>query len=132
MLFEWIPLPKDMSIKKRRYEMKRSRIILLFIIGIVFIGTLSFYHLERKHTFTITNEDKTVSEEQIQPVFGRVKVRSNLDGVVVFKDVETKEEYVIGYITHGMSETIQLEKGHWYTLEGRGTFILSPINVRIE
>ena len=38
----------------------------------------------------------------------------------------------IGYITHGMSETIQLEKGKWYSVEGAGELTIRPVNVRIE
>ena len=51
---------------------------------------------------------------------------------MVFTDVETGEEYVIGYITHGVSETIKLEKGKWYTVKGGGNLVLSPVNLRME
>lgn len=87
---------------------------------------------ENKHTFTITNADGTKNSEQIQPLFGTVKVSGDCDTSVVFTDVDTGEEYVIGYITTGLSETIKLEKGKWYYVKGNGNLVLSPVNVRIE
>lgn len=36
------------------------------------------------------------------------------------------------YYAHGMSETIQLEKGKWYSVEGAGELTIRPVNVRIE
>lgn len=42
--------------------------------------------------------------EQIQPLFGTVRVSGDSDTDVVFTDVETGEKYTIGYITHGMTE----------------------------
>ena len=46
--------------------------------------------------------------------------------------IESRKQYTIGYITHGMSETIQLEKGKWYSVEGAGELTIRPVNVRIE
>lgn len=51
---------------------------------------------------------------------------------VVFTDVITGEEYLVGYITSGVVESIKLEKGHWYTVKGKGILTISPVNVRIE
>ena len=91
-----------------------------------------YYFIQNKHTFTLANEEGTIKSEQIQPIFGTVKVRGDRDTNVVFTDVETGEEYVIGYITHGVSDTIKLEKGKWYTVAGNGTLVVRPVNVRIE
>ena len=46
--------------------------------------------------------------------------------------LKSRKQYTIGYITHGMSETIQLEKGKWYSVEGAGELTIRPVNVRIE
>ena len=49
-----------------------------------------------------------------------VKVSGDSDTDVVFTDTETGEQYIIGYITHGVTEKINLEKDKWYKVEGRG------------
>lgn len=73
-----------------------------------------------------------MKSEQIQPMFGTVKVSGDCDTDVVFTDIETGEEYVIDFITSGMSGKIKLQKGKWYTVEGRGNLTVSPVNVRVE
>ena len=74
----------------------------------------------------------SLTEEQIQPVFGVVRVSGDCDTDVVFTDVETGKTYTIGYITSGVSEKIKLEKGKWYTVAGGGNLVISPVNVRVE
>lgn len=64
--------------------------------------------------------------------FGDCKSSGDSDTDVVFTDVETGERYIIGYITHGVTEKIKLEKDRWYKVEGRGNLTVSPVNVRIE
>ena len=54
------------------------------------------------------------------------------DTDVIFTDIETGETYTVGYITSGVSEKIQLQKGKWYTVEGAGNITVSPVNIRIE
>lgn len=73
-----------------------------------------------------------IKSEQIQPLFGTVKVSGDCDTDVVFTDIETGERYVVGYITSGVSEKIKLEKGKWYTVAGGGNLVIGPVNVRIE
>lgn len=73
-----------------------------------------------------------IKSEQIQPLFGTVKVSGDCDTDVVFTDMETGEKYVVGYITSGVSEKIKLEKGKWYTVAGGGNLVISPVNVRVE
>lgn len=51
-----------------------------------------------------------VKNELIQPINNKIKVSGNADTDVIFTDIESRKQYTIGYITHGMSETIQLEK----------------------
>ena len=98
--------------------MKAKRIILC--VAVVFLaGILAYSAIQRKHNFTLSNEDGGVKAEQIQPVFGTVKVSGDMDTDVVFTDVETGEKYTIGYITHGMTEKIKLERGKWYSVAGR-------------
>ena len=66
-----------------------------------------------------------IKSEQIQPLFGTVKVSGDCDTDVVFTDM-------VGYITSGVSEKIKLEKGKWYTVAGGGNLVISPVNVRVE
>ena len=100
--------------------MKAKRIILC--VAVVFLaGILAYSAIQRKHTFTLSNEDGGVKAEQIQPLFGTVRVSGDSDTDVVFTDVETGEKYTIGYITHGMTEKIKLERGRWTVLRAAGT-----------
>ncbi len=110
----------------------RKKHLVLCAIVIFLIGIAVYFNIQNKHTFTLANAEGITKSEQVQPLFGTVKVRGDCDTDVVFTDVETGEEYVIGYITHGVSETIKLEKGKWYTVKGGGNLVLSPVNVRIE
>ena len=95
-------------------------------------GLLVYSAIQRKHTFTLSNEDGGVKAEQIQPVFGTVKVSGDIETDVVFTDDETGEKYTIGYITHGMTEKIKLERGKWYSVAGGCNLTVKPINVRFE
>ena len=70
--------------------------------------------------------------EQIQPVFGVVKVSGDCDTDVIFTDAETGETYTIGYISPGMSGKIKLQKGKWYRVDGVGNITIKPVNLRIE
>ena len=111
--------------------MKAKRIILC--AAIVFLaGILIYSAMQRKHTFTLSNGEGSVKAEQIQPLFGTVKVSGDKDTDVVFTDVETGEQYTIGYITHGVTEKINLEMGKWYRVEGGGNLTVKPVNVRVE
>ena len=88
--------------------------------------------IQKKHTFTLSNGEGTIKAEQIQPLWGTVKVRGDSDTDVVFTDTETGEQYIIGYITHGVTEKINLEKDKWYKVEGGGNLTLYPVNIRVE
>ena len=111
--------------------MKAKRIILC--VAVVFLaGILIYSAIQRKHTFTLSNGEGSVKAEQIQPLFGTVKVSGDKDTDVVFTDVETGEQYTIGYITHGVTEKINLEMGKWYRVEGGGNLTVKPVNVRVE
>lgn len=46
--------------------------------------------------------------------------------------IDSAKQYIIGYITHGMTEKIKLEKNKWYKVEGEGNLTMSPVNVRVE
>ena len=84
----------------------------LIITGINYNGYI------RTHTFTLSGG--VVKNEQIQPINNKIKVSGNTDTDVIFTDIESRKQYTIGYITHGMSETIQLEKGKRYSVERAG------------
>ena len=111
--------------------MKAKRFILC--AAVVFLAVILIYStMEKRHTFTLSNGEDGVKAEQIQPLFGTVKVSGDKDTDVVFTDVETGEKYTIGYITHGMTEKIKLERGRWYSVAGGGTLTVKPVNVRVE
>lgn len=114
--------------------MKKKWLILCFVVVLVLLVVIFGYiGIQKAHTFTLANQDgTTLQSEQIQPLFGTVKVSGDCDTDVVFTDVETGETYTVGYITPGMSDKIKLQKGRWYTVEGAGNLTLSPVNVRIE
>lgn len=99
-------------------------------LAILIIG-ISYNSYVKMHTFTLSGDDKMKSE-QIQPVNGSVKVTGTADTDVVFTDIESGETYVIGYITSGAGDTIELEQGKWYRVEGFGELTVRPVNVRIE
>ena len=100
-----------------------KKIILLVLI----VGSVLFYrYFENSNTITISGT------EEIQPILNTVKVSGDSDTSVIFTDVETNEQYMVGYITHGVTEKIKLKKGSWYKVEGRGKITLYPVKVRIE
>ncbi len=111
--------------------MNMKRLVLCAIAALM-IGFLICSGIRKNHTVTLSNGEGTMKAEQIQPLWGTVKVSGDSDTDVVFTDVETGEKYIIGYITHGVTEKITLEKDKWYTVEGSGNLTLSPVNVRIE
>ena len=110
--------------------MKAKRFVLC--VAAVFLAVILIYSaMQRKHTFTLSNDGGTMKAEQIQPLFGTVKVRGDSDTDVIFTDIETGEQYIIGYITHGVTEKIKLEKGRWYRVEGGGNLTVNSVNVRV-
>ena len=112
--------------------MKKKWIIpcIIAVFAIVIIVSVG---VQRTHTFTLAAEDGTaIKSEQIQPLFGAVRVSGDCDTNVVFTDIETGETYTIGYITHGLSEKIKLQKGRWYIVEGAGNLTIRPVNIRVE
>lgn len=112
--------------KKRLKRMIGVGIVVVFIVvGISYNGYI------RSHTFTLSGEE-VIKHEQIQPTSRKVKVNSNTDTKVIFTDVESGKKYTIGYVTPGAHETIQLERGKWYQVEGSGELTIRPINVRVE
>lgn len=111
--------------------MKAKRFILCVALAFL-AGLLAYSAIQKGHTFTLSNEEGGVKAEQIQPLFRTVRVSGDCDTDVVFTDVETGEKYTIGYITHGMTEKIRLERGRWYSVAGNGNLTVKPINVRVE
>ena len=91
-----------------------------------------YINIQRNHTFTLSDDEGTIKTEQIQPLWGTVKVSGDSDTDVVFTDIETGEQYIIGYITHGVTEKINLEKDKWYKVEGVGNLTLYPVSIRVE
>lgn len=119
-----------MTLPDERITMKIKRLaacaaVLLLALVLVCFG------VQKAHTFTLTNQTGTEKTEQIQPLWGTVRVSGDCDTDVVFTDVETGEQHIVGYITHGMSEKIKLKKGRWYTVQGAGNLTLCPVTVRV-
>ena len=109
---------------------RMKRMIGIAIPMALIITGISYNGYIRMHTFTLSGE--VVKNELIQPINNKIKVSGNADTDVIFTDIESRKQYTICYITHGMSETIQLEKGKWYSVEGAGELTIRPVNVRIE
>lgn len=105
----------------------KKKLPLIGLIVVLIIVISLFVGIQQTHTYTLSS-----TEEQIQPIFGTVKVISEHDTDVVFIDVETGEEYTVGYITKGVTEKIKLSKGRWYMVQGTRNITISPVNVRIE
>ena len=98
-------------------------------IVIIIMGVVFFLQYRSSHTVTLTNLDA----EEIQPVWGTVRVSGTQDTDVWFVDIEHPENrFQIGYLTPGMSETIKLERGKWYRVEAAGHITVTMVNVRIE
>ena len=95
---------------------RMKRMIGIAIPRALIITGISYNGYIRTHTFTLSGG--VVKNELIQPINNKIKVSGNADTDVIFTDIESRKQYTIGYITHGMSETIQLEKGKWYSVEG--------------
>ena len=104
--------------KTRRFALCLATVFLVAI----------YINIQRSHTFTLSNDEGTIKTEQIQPLWGTVKVSGDCDTEVVFTDVETGEKYRIGYITQGVTERIKLERGKWYKVAGGGNLTLNPVN----
>ena len=111
--------------------MKTKRVGLC-VTAVFLIMILTYSSIQKKHTVMLSNAERTIKAEQIQPLWGTVKVSGDRDTDVVFTDVETEEQYIIGYITHGITEKIKLERGRWYEVEGEVALTLCPVNVRVE
>lgn len=106
--------------------MKKYLPIIIAIV-IIIIGTSFFFQYRSAHTFTLTD----LEAEEIQPIFGTIRVSGTQDTDVWFIDVENPENrFQIGYITPGMSETIRLERGKWYRVEAAGDITVTMVNVR--
>ncbi len=110
---------------------RKSRMAGIVISILVILLGLGWKGFTRVHTVTLYAEEGSRSEE-ISPVFGRVRVSGTADTSLVFTDTETGETFEIGYITPGVTETIVLERGSWYKVEGAGDLTLSPVTVRTE
>ena len=91
---------------------RMKRMIGIAIPRALIITSISYNGYIRTHTFTLSGG--VVKNELIQPINNKIKVSGNADTDVIFTDIESRKQYTIGYITHGMSETIQLEKGKYW------------------
>lgn len=111
--------------------MKMKRLVLCAIVAFLIVLLICSI-IQKKHTITLSNGEGTIKAEQIQPLWGTVKVSGDCDTEVVFTDVETGEKYKIGYITQGVTERIKLERGKWYKVVGGGNLTLNPVNIRVE
>ena len=109
--------------------MKTRRVVLCTAILLLILIVMGL-GVQKAHTVTLANDESAEKAEQIQPLWATVTVSGDCDTDVVFTDIETGEQYIVGYITHGVSEKIRLEKGKWYTVKGAGNLTLCPVTVR--
>lgn len=105
---------------------KAKNIVGILVVLVILMIIIGYRRYIKAHTFTLSGN------EQIQPITGTVKVESPKDTEVIFIDVKTGINYAIPYITSGVSETIKLEKGKWYSIETGENLTMSLVNVRIE
>ena len=75
--------------------MNRKRWPILCAIAIFAVAILVYANFQKKHTFALVNDEGMIKSEQIQPIFGTVKVSGDCDTDVVFTDMETGEKYVV-------------------------------------
>ena len=75
--------------------MNRKRWPILCAIAIFAVAILFYTNFQKKHTFALANDEGMIKAEQIQPIFGTVKVSGDCDTDVVFTDMETGEKYVV-------------------------------------
>ena len=109
--------------------MNTKRIVLctaILLLALIVMGV----GVQKAHIVTLASGESTEKEEQICPLWAAVTVSGDCDTDVIFTDVETGKQYIVGYITHGNSEKIRLEKGKWYTVKGAGNLTLCPVTVR--
>ena len=123
---------KGRKIMKTKSITKRISIIVV-VAGMTLSGIWQL--LRTEYTFTLTENtfaDSNLKTEQIQPITGRITVSGTHDTDVTFTDVETGEQYYIGYITHGLSTSTALKKGRWYHVHGAGDLTIYMIRIRNE
>lgn len=108
--------------KNNRVKYMIGAAIALVILAVGF----GYYGYLRAHTFTLSGD------EQIQCITGTVQVSSPEDTSVIFIDAKTGDNYAIPFIASGQSETINLEKGKWYSVEDGAGLTMRPVNTRTE
>ena len=117
---------------KRTKLRKTAFIVLAFCV----LAAVCFFRFRDKHTFTLADEPaphQDLKSEEIQPVFGYVKVWSAQDTDVKFTDAQDPDRvFYIGYVTPGMPAVIRLEAGRWYKVEAQGKITVRIVNLRIE
>jgi len=95
--------------------MKMKRLVLCAIVAFLIVLLICSI-IQKKHTITLSNGEGTIKAEQIQPLWGTVKVSGDSDTDVVFT----------------VTEKINLEKDKWYKVEGVGNLTLYPVSIRVE
>ena len=80
-----------------------------------------YINIQRSHTFTLSNDEGTIKTEQIQPLWGTVKVSGDCDTEVVFTGCRDWRKTIESDILHRVvTERIKLERGKWYKVAGGG------------
>lgn len=70
--------------------MKIKHLVLYAIVAFLIVFFI-YSSIQEKHTVTLSKDEGTIKAEQIQPLWGTVKVSGDGDTDVVFTDVETGE-----------------------------------------
>jgi hypothetical protein len=110
----------------------KKRYLTISLVAILVAVIFCCSGIQRTHTFMLAGGNTATKSEQIQPVFGTVKVSSDCDTDVIFTDIETGEKHIIGYLTSGATETIKLQRNKWYMVSGGGNITVKLVNVRVS
>lgn len=89
----------------------KAKCFALCAVILLLAGSLSRVGIQKAHMAILADDAGAEKSKLIQPLWETVKVSGDCDTNVIFTDVETGKQYTIGYFTHGVSETIRLEKG---------------------
>lgn len=111
--------------------MRMRRLVLCAIVAFLAV-LLICSSIRKRHTFTLSNSEGTLSCFNISKDNIRIAIATYFYSSPKWLYLFCFYCTIIGYITHGMTEKIKLEKNKWYKVEGEGNLTMSPVNVRVE
>lgn len=84
------------------------------------MGLCFVFLLVIKANYTVQIDCTDENWSNIQPIFGKVIVITDIDTPVMFTNVTSGKTFSIDYLTPGLGESIKLERAQWYNVEDRG------------